>query len=281
MFISWRVSIYFWRVKVITLSSSFDFSIKRRARLLKLTPFWHPRIRATCYLQTAAVVCFINHSEGAWIHFPVVLERKTLKSVFDLHFKLKSRISTFNRDVTIPHLNIPCDSYMTFLPQIPNISPRGATTPLRHWSTRRLPALVSCPTSYFLHVSIVYNLILCVLFMGCLVTFLLKGLWEFHYRSLFNFSADLHAPLDTHKESRGAGSGDELFGVREGGEEFYCFFFSFFFPPAWQQSATNLAHVDEVFTMHMQCTAVHWTSLFTGKESLVGFINAHANWRAL
>lgn len=52
--------------------------------------------------------------------------------------------------------------------------------------------------------------------MGCLVNFLLRGLWEFHYRSLFNFDADLHASLDTHKESRGAGRDDELFGTIEG-----------------------------------------------------------------
>lgn len=168
------------------------------------------------------------------------------------------------------------DSYMTFLPQIPNISPRGATQ-VRCESTRRLPALVSCPTSYFLHVLIVYDLVLCVLFMGCLVTSLLRGLWEFHYRSLFNFGDDLHASLDTHKEGCSTGRGDELFGVCEGELYFYCFFF--FFP--WQQSATNLAHVDKALTMHMRRAAAHWTSLFTGKESLVGFINAHANWRAL
>lgn len=140
---------------------------------------------------------------------------KPLKSVFDLHFKLKSKISTFNRDITILHLKMLRDSYMTFLPQIPNISPRGATQ-VRCESTRRLPALVSCPTSYFLHVLIVYDLVLCVLFMGCLVTSLLRGLWEFHYRSLFNFGDDLHASLDTHKEGCSTGRGDELFGVCEG-----------------------------------------------------------------
>lgn len=106
-----------------------------------------------------------------------------LKSVFDLRFKLKTEISTFNRDISVLRLNIPCDSYMTFFPVE--------------------------PVDFLLQsrVLIVYDLVLCVLFMCCLVTFLQRVLWEFHYKSLFNFHADLHASLDTHKDSRSSSSG--------------------------------------------------------------------------
>lgn len=60
-----------------------------------------------------------------------------------------------------------------------------------------------------------YDLILCVLFISCLVTFLLTGLWEFRYRSLFNFNTDLHALLDAQKESHRSACRDELFHVYE------------------------------------------------------------------
>lgn len=79
----WRVHflkgiIYFWRITVITWSSSFDIATKRRTLLLKLISFWHPRIRATLLPSEVPVVCFINHSVRLWIHFILITEQKLL-----------------------------------------------------------------------------------------------------------------------------------------------------------------------------------------------------------
>lgn len=75
VFISWRASMYFWRVKVITVCLSFDIFIKRRTLCLKLISLFYPRIKATFYPQIVTVVCLIHHSVSRfWV--------KTLKSAF-------------------------------------------------------------------------------------------------------------------------------------------------------------------------------------------------------
>ena len=90
---SWRVSINFWRLKVITWSSSFDILHKRKNRALhlKLISFARWRIRAASQLQkVVAVVYFINHSVWKWIH--LCFKAKTFKSVIGLHVKLRTNL---------------------------------------------------------------------------------------------------------------------------------------------------------------------------------------------
>jgi len=141
-----------------------------------------------------------------------------------------------------------CDSYMRLLPHITTTPP-----PLRlcvDTSVRHPLTSCSCLLLHFLlpeFLSRLWSCCLCLVY-GLSCYSLSLGLWEFHYRSLFNFHADLHASLDTHKESHGAGRRDELLvWARNNNSFFFC---NFFTTHAWQQCTTNLANVDKAFTMH-------------------------------
>ena len=116
--------------------------------------FWRPRIKSHLLPSSGTSSLFYKSFSACvkpFLFLFFLRAKKLFKSGFDLHFKLKSEISAFDRDVGVLRLNIPRDGYMTSLPQIPNMSPAGAAAStqvlrLRHQKT----SYFLLPTSYFL-----------------------------------------------------------------------------------------------------------------------------------
>lgn len=188
-----------------------------------------------------------------WSHFFFFFLRakKLFKSGFDLHFKLKSEISAFNRDVCVLRLNIPREGYMTSLPQIPNLSPAASTQVLR---LRHQKTSYSRLASYFLLPACLNRFI--ILFpVSYLWAVLLLSYWAGGGSVSFITDPSLISTLICMLHWTPIRNEAALV------VEMSCFWCSrgrvivllpFFFFLPWQQSATNLARVDKAFTMHMQ-----------------------------